>query len=373
MKIIIIQPRISYYIGGGEIYAALHAKYLSNLGHNVTIITTKPHLATEYYRDLKKTHVKMIEITVPLQLQTHYMTLPEINQNRWDYESMIFSKFALPILSKRKADLLVAHYLTDMLSIPYGKKSVLHIHGYPLQFYRFQEVLVNCANTLVYLSSYIACKWKIGIKNLPQTFISYNAIEPPLIISSVSSYIENASILFVGRLIPIKGIQYIIRGLVILKKKKTNLEPCLTIVGEGPERPFLQQLVRHYNLEKCVTFTGRVSKQELNHLYSTHRISIFPSYAKEGILTTILEAMVRKNIVITTRLFGIQKLIRNGKNGYLIKPQSATAIARQIAYIINHPKEQEYIREAARRTILKHWQWKDRAQEIEKIYKSILK
>jgi hypothetical protein len=85
MKIVEIQPRISYYIGGGEIVPTYQMLALSELGEDVYLITTTPKHQTEYLAMLKK---KINVIELPIKALDFFKDKNEISFEDWNIESL---------------------------------------------------------------------------------------------------------------------------------------------------------------------------------------------------------------------------------------------------------------------------------------------
>ena len=90
-------------------------------------------------------------------------------------------------------------------------------------------------------------------------------------------------------------------------------------VGEGPERPILEELVVEYNLGEHVKFCGSVPNVEVYKYLAQNNIYILMS-SNEGLPISILEAMRVGMPVIGTNIAGIPECIENGYNGFLLDP-----------------------------------------------------
>ncbi len=90
-------------------------------------------------------------------------------------------------------------------------------------------------------------------------------------------------------------------------------------VGEGPERPILEELVAEYKLGEHVKFCGSVPNVEVYKYLAQNNIYILMS-SNEGLPISILEAMRVGMPVIGTNIAGIPECIENGYNGFLLEP-----------------------------------------------------
>jgi len=95
-------------------------------------------------------------------------------------------------------------------------------------------------------------------------------------------------LLFVGRLIPLKGVEFALEAVGKLLHEGRKLR--FTIVGEGPERPKLQQLAQSLRIEQFVDYLPWLPRDGLEKVYDDHDILLFPSLRDSGGMV-VLEAM----------------------------------------------------------------------------------
>ena len=116
-----------------------------------------------------------------------------------------------------------------------------------------------------------------------------------------------------------KGHRIIIEALHTLSK---DVLPTIHVdfMGEGGERPILEELVKKYELEDNVTFYGMIPNSEIYKYLARNNIYILMS-KNEGLPISIIEAMRAGLPVISTSVSGIPELVREGYNGLLINPE----------------------------------------------------
>jgi phosphatidylinositol alpha-1,6-mannosyltransferase len=113
----------------------------------------------------------------------------------------------------------------------------------------------------------------------------------------------------------------------------------LSIVGDGPLRPSLEQLARELGIEARVTFHGRLRASDLEALYDSCDIFVMPSRLSrsgggEGFGIVYLEASAHGLPVIAANEGGAIDAVVDGKTGLLVDPRSAEAVAAAIAAIL---------------------------------------
>lgn len=133
-------------------------------------------------------------------------------------------------------------------------------------------------------------------------------------------------LLFVGRLIPEKGLHLVLESLPALIQSHPNIH--LVIVGSshyGRQSPTayvkkLKTLVRP--IAKHVTFTNFISPKLIPEIYHVADIVVTPSIGKEAFCLVNLEASISGIPVISTDVGGISEVIKHAENGFLIHPKS---------------------------------------------------
>lgn len=141
---------------------------------------------------------------------------------------------------------------------------------------------------------------------------------------------EKKVVLFVGRLVEIKGVNYLIEAM-----KQVNA--LLVIVGDGPLRQKLENQAKE--LAGRVKFLGTKSHVELPAIYASADILVVPSVTigareQEGVPTTIMEAMASELPVIASDSGGISDIVCHKKNGILVKEKDCYQIAEAIRSLL---------------------------------------
>ena len=149
--------------------------------------------------------------------------------------------------------------------------------------------------------------------------------------------------LYVGRLAPGKGLEFLITALSKIKYFKFTL----TIIGDGAIKSDLIDLVQKYNLNEQVIFKGHIyfSKKLLLE-YSSHDVFVLPSFS-EGFPQVIIEAMSRGILVVATKVGGIPDQIENNKNGFLFTPGNEKEFLKIINQINKNKTESLFLRKNA--------------------------
>lgn len=132
-----------------------------------------------------------------------------------------------------------------------------------------------------------------------------------------------------SRLTPRKGLRFAIKALALLKAQKNITRIKLQLIGDGHERESLERLAREQDVIAQVEFVGRVEHNRLPEWYAQADIFILPSQ-NEGMSNAMLEALAAGLPLLVTDTGGTAEVLEDGKNGLLLKQQSAQDIADKI-------------------------------------------
>jgi len=124
----------------------------------------------------------------------------------------------------------------------------------------------------------------------------------------------HASVLAVGRLVPVKRYDLLLRAAARARDARPDL--TLTIVGEGYERGPLESLVRELDAESWVSMPGRISDAELVGLYQSAWV-VGSASAREGWGMSITEAAACATPTVATRIAGHLDAMVDGTTGLL--------------------------------------------------------
>ena len=127
------------------------------------------------------------------------------------------------------------------------------------------------------------------------------------------------TMLAVGRLHPVKDHAFLFSACHELKSYGTDFL-CL-IAGEGPERPWLEHLIRNLGLEAQVKLLGHLSRQQLDACYGLCDLVVLTSRS-EGIPLVLMEAMAHGKTVLAPAITGIPELVKDGETGFLYRAGS---------------------------------------------------
>ncbi len=144
------------------------------------------------------------------------------------------------------------------------------------------------------------------------------------------------SILFVGRLDAVKGVDILLRAFKSLIASGDR-ESRLRIVGYGFEENNLKQLAQSLGITEQVDFLGKVTGSDLMALYKSSWVFVLPSWS-EGHPLTLLEAWAACLPVVATDVGDVARYVIDGKNGRLVSAGDVSRLAQAIAQVLNDPQ-----------------------------------
>ncbi len=158
----------------------------------------------------------------------------------------------------------------------------------------------------------------------------------------------------VGYLLQRKGVDLVIRALK--QVIKVNKQVRLRIIGDGPQRQALKDLVRELNLSEHVVFEGFIQNSEVQKYYQKAQVFVSMSrYESWGQM--YLEAMACGLPIITTRNVGSNEIIKEGEFGYLVEQENVKELAEKMIYLIEHPDVIASFGKKARQEVEKKYDW----------------
>ena len=159
---------------------------------------------------------------------------------------------------------------------------------------------------------------------------------------------EPLQILSVGRAHWIKGYNYALDAFALLQKQGFNFK--YTIIG-AKDFEELEFQKNDLGLNESVTFIQHVTHDKVIELMQQSHLILLPS-VEEGIANVVLEAMALQKIVLTTNCGGMEEIVTDGLNGFVVPIRDPEAIAQKIREIRALSKSQlEEIAFNARQTV----------------------
>ncbi len=186
-------------------------------------------------------------------------------------------------------------------------------------------------------------------------------------------------ILQLGRMVPRKGVDNVVRALGHLRRTYGTVARLLIVGGESdlpdpdqtPEIGRLMQLAQDEGVANWVTFAGRRQRETLRYYYSAADVFVTtPWYEPFGI--TPLEAMACGTPVVGSAVGGIKQTVLDGETGFLVPPNDPPALAAKLAALLYSKKLRTVMSEEAIRHVQENYTWLEVAQQTANLYETVL-
>lgn len=374
MRILFINKASLRHEGGAEIRTKEVGKRLVLLGHDVVVLAAKTNINEppfELYEGIKLHHKKVLPDWLIRRFPApHYLSLAAAN---------LFLMFHIYfLLKKEKFDLIredISPFppsgLLALVSLPASKRiAVIHnLPGTLKGWFRFYGPLYGTAGFLMdrLLRSgklkydRIICdgKWFADeLKQYPEISSKVNYIPNGVDLKQFSNKkikdpdSKPTRLLSVGRLVETKGHRYLIEALSLLKAEYPQVR--LDLLGDGPLRSSLTQLLKKLDLQDRVRFRSPVSYEEMPKIYGEYDIFVMPSVF-EGLPVSLIEAMASQLPIVATNIPGIAGIV-DDRSATLAASQNARDLADKLRWAFEHTNKMIQKAEAAYR-IAKKYDW----------------
>lgn len=267
-----------------------------------------------------------------------------------------------------------------LIKVLYHLPIVITTHGSDLHYLERDRRLIGPIKDAIRVSSYITAnstftrRWfkklfgKVGRK------YSYKlrTIPAGVKIKKVDSWQDldkkydldgKKVVLFTGRLTVHKGVKYLVKAARKIKGE-------VVILGDGPERRYFKELIKKYKLDN-VHLLGYIQQGELETLskfYQRADVYVAPSVWDEPLGMVILEAMAAGTPVICTRKGGITSIVKDGYNGYLVRPRNSTQIAQKVNKLLENDQLRKKMGQRAKKRVDEKFSWEKVTDRFERIY-----
>ncbi|MHB9155571.1 MAG: glycosyltransferase [Endomicrobiales bacterium] len=169
-----------------------------------------------------------------------------------------------------------------------------------------------------------------------------------------------------------KGVRYLLEAARRLDGKAGEAAPGIHffVIGDGPERAFLEGTARSLGVAGKMTFCGW--RKDVLALISSADIFVLPALW-EGTPNAVLEAMACGRAVVATRVGGVPELIEDGDSGILVPPRDPGALADALLLLAQNPVLRKKLGENGRRRAQKLFSLAAMVENFEELYRRILR
>jgi glycosyltransferase involved in cell wall biosynthesis len=247
-----------------------------------------------------------------------------------------------------------------------GHSYLRHQAGLPVDpiIFEAEKGLLQKAAALVAVSQYTAKQTAVLFKLNQPIKVLYNGIQLP---PDNQLPLSEGKIVFAGALSVNKGVPILLEAWNLVHQQYPKAS--LYLYGKGPVQQ-LKKIVRG-SAAPTVHFYGHMPKQAVMEAFATATAAVFPSQA-ECFALAPLEAMANGCAVIYTNQSSGPELITDGKNGLLIDPNSADAIAAAIIQLLQDVTLRNRLAAAGKATVAEKFNIQAIGQQHMDFYKTIV-
>lgn len=182
------------------------------------------------------------------------------------------------------------------------------------------------------------------------------------------SSLDAPTILYAGRLVRWKGVEYLVKALTEVVPENT----VLWIAGEGDYQSVLEQMARELGVDHRVRFLGRLGQDDLAALYRNCAMLVATSFVNETFGMALCEAMACGTPVVATDFGGFREVVVEGETGFRVSPQDPRDLAVKITALLASPQLRERMGQAGRRRVLEMFSWKAVGDRLEEVYRCLV-
>ena len=226
-----------------------------------------------------------------------------------------------------------------------------------------------------HISDHIICYTAIEKENIKKLGIDpkkisviHNGVDTALFAPKTSlKTADKKQILWVGRFVTGKGVEYLIEAFSRVLKKIPGSH--LVLVGGGPEKSAIEERITKLHLQSSVTFIDYLDNEKLPEIYKNSDVFVLPSLM-EGVPRTILEAMACGVPVVTTNLPHLVGIIEGA--GLVVPAKEPTLLSDVIFTILEDTSLAEKMGQRGRKRIVQEYSWEDTVGKVLALYESVI-
>lgn len=334
-----------------------------------------------FARELDKIGIEYLTIPVAIQ---------PLEAGKDRFRILRCYRILFSFLREKKFDLIHTNgYFADILGVPLAKclriPHVATCHGFidndqNLKFYNRLDML------FLRFSRRVICVADDLKEKLIQSGISAHKISTLINAVSVPKYSSDERLKirettrknwgisktgfvlgYTGRLSEEKGLRFLFEAIGRLVEKDSEL--TVLLVGDGPQRTFLEAMAKDLDIQDHVVFAG--FQKDVTQFLPAFDAFVLPSLT-EGTPMAMLEAMSFGVPVVATKVGGIPKVITHGKTGVMIAPSDVSGIVSAIIALQKDTEYQALLSQGARELIEKHYNLDIQVKKVEALYRELL-
>jgi glycosyltransferase involved in cell wall biosynthesis len=280
-----------------------------------------------------------------------------------------------PAIQVSSANLISYSFLHELV-----KADVIHCHQYETIVTNFAILVGSALGKRVFVTDHGGSTYsftdKLPLFKLVDHFLLVSAFSAKMLptlqkfsviyggiserfISENKTPTKDLKVLYVGRLLPHKGINHLIEAI--------DSSVQLEIIGRVYDKTYFSKL-KEISTNKSVRFVTNASDDEIMHAYSNSLVTVLPSVyidvngnqhvAPELLGLVLLESMGCGTPVICTDVGGMPEIVEDGVTGFIVPPNDPQTLGNRINYLIKNPEIAFEMGQRGRQKVLREFTWK---------------
>lgn len=183
-------------------------------------------------------------------------------------------------------------------------------------------------------------------------------------------------VMWVGGFYPWHDLSLLLEGFALVLQRRADAR--LVLVGDGPTRAAVEDLVTKKGLRHAVIMTGKIAHSQVPALLSMADLAVVPSapitagLGGTGTPLKLFEYMAAGKAILATALYEAADVILDGYNGLLVEPGDVNKFAEAMLKLINDPRERIRLGNNARQKAIELHSWEHYISRLEEIYRNVL-
>ncbi len=364
---------------GRHVYELSRA--LAHYGHDVHVVTVHEEQCTTY----EKIHgVHVHRVSVDYREKYHfYEWITALNKSMLAYTQELCEGYAFDVihahdwlvaicamdLQKKKRLTLV----TTVHATEHGRNSGIYtslqwkIHMHEKELVKESTVVIVCSQ---FMKGEVMQNFEINSEEVivhPNGIDChfFHAVTPSLEIIKRHNLSDRLVVFSIGRIVNEKGFYTIIEAAPHITQRYPQV--LFIIAGQGTMLEQYRAVVQGRGLQHSILFLGHITEEEQRAFFQRCDVLLIPSlYEPFGIVA--LEGMLAKKPVLVSRVGGLQEIIIEGVNGFLMKAGCAQSLSEKLICMIEHPEIAQCVANKGYEDVLVHYNWSEIARATAHTY-----
>jgi glycosyltransferase involved in cell wall biosynthesis len=172
---------------------------------------------------------------------------------------------------------------------------------------------------------------------------------------------------WIGRMTAVKRTDDVLVAFKQLRDE--GVDAVLCMVGDGPDRPQLEQRAHELGVVRDTLFLGY--QEDVAPFYGVFDALVLPS-SNEGTPVSAIEALAAGRPVVATRVGGVPDVVVDGEDGFLVEAGATDDLAARLAQLARDPKLRERMGDAGRKRVLPRYAVDRLVDDVDRLYRELL-